>query len=178
MGGAHQQVGQDQWCRLTCQSTPTHNSRRRLRCKSLLSGHLNVRKHQVHALLHLIGAVLVLPYFALAGLFLLIGEAARAKGMVALLDAALHHASWIFQWGIYSIPLLWLLVAVAGFFTPFKRAGALALCMLAIGSLLVLIDLQTSRMEPGQLLFLTPCFVVAATSAWLFVRVGVIGKQQ
>lgn len=121
--------------------------------------------------------MLVLPYVALAGLFVLIGEAARVKGLVALLDAALHHASWIIQWGIYAIPLLWLLLAVAGFFAPFKRAGALALCMLALGSLLVLI-LQTSRMEPGQLLFLAPCFVVAATSAWLFVRAGVIGKQK
>jgi len=68
--------------------------------------------------------------------------------------------------------LLWLLLAVAGFLTPFKRAGALALCLLAIGSLLVLIVLQPSRMEPGQLLFLAPCLLVAATSAWLFVRAG------
>ncbi|MBK6591798.1 MAG: hypothetical protein IPG23_03145 [Burkholderiales bacterium] len=122
-------------------------------------------------------AVLVLPYAALAGLFLLIGQAAKAKGLLALLDAALHHASWIVQWGIYVIPLLWLLLAIAGFFAPFKRAGALALCMLAIGSLLVLIVLQPSRMEPGQLLFLAPCFLVAATSAWLFVRAGVVEKQ-
>lgn len=95
-----------------------------------------------------------------------------------MLDVALHHASWIVQWGIFGIPLLWVLLAMAGFFAPFKRAGALALCLLAIGSLFVLIVLQSSRMEPGQLLFLAPCLAVAATSAWLFVRAGAIDKQQ
>ena len=117
----------------------------------------------------------MLPYVALAGFFLLIGEAACARGLPALLDVVLHHASWLVRWGIYGIPVLWLLLLLAGFFTPFQRVGALALCLLATGSLLVLIFLPSSPMAAGQLLFLAPCLAVAATGAWLFVRAGTVG---
>ena len=121
-----------------------------------------IGQHKIHSLLHFTASVLVLPYVALAGFFLLVGEAARAKGLIALLDVALFQASWIFRWGIYSIPLLWLVLVLAGFVTRFRRMGALIVCLLATGSLLILVVLQTSPMEPGQLLFLIPCLAVAA----------------
>jgi len=41
----------------------------------------------MHAVLHVLGAVLVLPYAGLAALFLLIDEVARAKGLLAMLVA-------------------------------------------------------------------------------------------
>ncbi len=129
----------------------------------------------MHALLHIVAAVLVLPYVALACLFLLIGEAARTKGLLALLDVALHHASWFARWGMYVIPLLWLLLAAAGMIAPFKRPGALALGLLAAGSLVVIITLDSSRMDLGQVLFLAPCLAVVVMSVWLFVRAGNIG---
>ena len=126
----------------------------------------------IHAILQTIGAVLVLPYVALAGFFLLVGEAARAKGLFALLDIVLHHASWIVRWGIYAFALLWLGLVVMGFLAQFQRISALCLCLLAIGSLLVIVVLPSSDMEFGQLLFLAPCVAVAATSGWLFMRAG------
>ena len=43
----------------------------------------------MHAVLHVLGAVLVLPYAGLAALFLLIDEVARAKGLLAMLDVLL-----------------------------------------------------------------------------------------
>lgn len=46
----------------------------------------------MHALIHLLASILVVPYLALAGLFLLIGKVARTKGLIALLDVVLEHA--------------------------------------------------------------------------------------
>lgn len=115
---------------------------------------------------------MVLPYAALAGFFLLIGGAARAKGLFALLEVVLHHANWLLLWGVYGFALLWLALVVMGLLAPFQRAAALLLCLLASGSLLIIIALPSTPLEPGQVLFLAPCVVLAVASAWLFVRAG------
>lgn len=126
----------------------------------------------MHALLHSIGAVFVLPYVALAGMFLLVGEVARAKGVFGILDVLLTHANWFVRGGMYGLALLWLVLLGMGFIPQLQRAGSLSLCLLAGASLVVLVTLQTSRVEFGQWLFLLPCAAVVATSAWLFVRAG------
>jgi len=126
----------------------------------------------MHALLQTIGAILVLPYLGLAGLFLLIGEAARTRSLLELIDVVIHHASWLVRWGIYGFPLLWLCLVLTGFFAGAQRFGALCLCLLALGSIVVIVALHTPRMGLGELTFLVPCVAVAAASAWLFVRDG------
>ncbi|ROZ64123.1 hypothetical protein [Ramlibacter sp. WS9] len=105
-------------------------------------------------------------------MFLLIGEAARSKGLFALADVVLHHATWILRWGIYGFALLWLCLVAMGFFAQFQRMSALCLCLLAIGSLVVIVVLQSSPFEAGQLFFLAPCIAVAVMSGWLFARAG------
>lgn len=87
----------------------------------------------MHALIHLLASILVVPYLALAGFFLLIGEVARTKGLVALLDVSLEHALWILGWGIYLLPLLWLILAASGAVPRFQKAAALVLGLLASG---------------------------------------------
>ena len=52
----------------------------------------------MHALLHAVGAVVVLPYVTLAMFFLFIGQAARARGLIALVDVTLYHADWLIRW--------------------------------------------------------------------------------
>ncbi len=52
----------------------------------------------MHAFIHTLGAILVLPYVVMAGGFLLIGEAARAKGLLALFDVMLNQADWLLRW--------------------------------------------------------------------------------
>ena len=79
----------------------------------------------MHALIHLLASILVVPYLALAGLFLFIGEVARTKNVFALLDVALEHALWILGWGIYLLPLLWLILAASGAVPRFHKASSL-----------------------------------------------------
>lgn len=126
----------------------------------------------MHAFLHTLGALLVLPYIALAASFLLIGEVARARGLAAIFDIVFHHFSWIVRWGIYGFALLWLALVVMGFFGQFQRFTALCLFLLAAASSSIIILLSSSKIEFGHVLFLVPCFAVAATSAWLFMRAG------
>lgn len=129
----------------------------------------------VHAFVHILASVLVLPYVALAAMFLLIGEAARTKGPFELLDVAALHALWILQWGIFAVPAAWLVLASAGCFPPTRRPGAAVLALLALGSFATIVTLQQTPLDAGQWLFLAPCVVVAAASAWLFRRAGASG---
>ena len=76
------------------------------------------------------------------------------------------------RWGIYGFAILWLCLVAMGFFTQFQRVGALCLCLLAIGSLVVILVLQSSPFDAGQLFFLAPCIAVAAVTGWLFTRAG------
>ena len=124
----------------------------------------------MHALIHLLASILVVPYLALAGLFLLIGEVARTKNLFALLDVALEHALWILGWGIYLLPLLWLVLAASGAVPQFQKAAALVLGLLASSSFAAIVTLESSPIELGQVLFLAPCLGVVAGSIWLYVR--------
>lgn len=128
----------------------------------------------MHALLHTLGAVVVVPYVALAMLFLFIGQAARAKGLWALVEVLWNHVDWYLGWVIYAAPVLWLGLVAAGFVPPLQRAGSLGLCLLAAGSFLVIVALSAERVGLGELLFLLPCAAVAATSAWLCWRAGTL----
>lgn len=126
----------------------------------------------MRALLHAIGAVVVLPYVALALLFVFIGEVARARGLFALIDFVWNHVDWFFGWGIYAALALWICLVATGFVPRLQRASSLCLCVLALTSFLVVVTLSSTRAEIGGFIFLLPCVAVAAASAWRFFRVG------
>ncbi len=126
----------------------------------------------MHAFLHLVGAIVVVPYVALALMFLFIGQVARAKGLMAIIDVVLNNMDWFVRWGIFAAPVLWICLVAAGFMPSFQRASSLCLCLLAVASFLVVVTLTANKVGAGELLFLLPCLAVAATSAWLFFRVG------
>ncbi len=115
---------------------------------------------------------MVLPYALLAALFLLIGEAARTHGLIELVDVALAHATWILQWGIYAFIVLYFVLFLMAFVPRLRSLGALCLCVLAIGSLLVICTLQATAINFGQFLFLVPCLAAAIFGGWLFIRDG------
>lgn len=129
-------------------------------------------RFQLHALLHTVGSVLVVPYVALALFFLFIGEAARAKGMMALIEIVWNNFYFYFTKGIFIAPVLLVCLVAMGFFPILQRAGSLCLCLLAVASILVIVIWSSTRIELGELIFLIPCMAVAATSAWLFFRTG------
>lgn len=126
----------------------------------------------MHASVHIVASVLVLPWVSLAGMVLLVGEVARTKALSEVLDVAAQHALWILEWGIYVAPAPWLLLAAAGCFASTRRLGAAALTVLALGSLAIIAMLPQTPMDAGQWLFLAPCVIVAATSLRLFRRAG------
>ena len=125
-----------------------------------------------HGLVHGIAAMVVVPYLALALLFVLIGQAARTQGLWALIDTVVNQAGWLARWGFYAAALLWVGLLVMGFVPRLQRSGSLCLGLLALGSLVAIVALHSTRIGLGQLTFLLPCVAVAASSAWLYVRAG------
>ena len=126
----------------------------------------------MHAFLHTLGALVVLPYLLLAAAFFLIGEVAKARGLLALIDVVVNHANWILLWGIYAAAAFWVLLIVAGFLPSFQRISAASLFLIALGSLSVICTLHSTRIGLGEVTFLLPCIAVLVMSAWLFVRAG------
>ena len=122
-------------------------------------------------LLHAIATLVALPYALLAAAFLLVGQAARARGLFGIFNILLHHADWFVRWGIYVLPVIYLALALAGFSPGLRRMGALSLLVLSTGSLLLIWLLPTSgRFDVGQWVFLLPCVAVIGFSAWRVFR--------
>ncbi|WP_326540882.1 hypothetical protein [Pseudorhodoferax sp.] len=124
----------------------------------------------MRTLLHIISAIVVLPYLGLAALFLLIAEAAETRGLASLLDLALFHADWMVRWGIYLLPLLWVGLVAMGFMPRLQRTGTLCLALLAACSVVLILALHAPRMGTGELVFVLPGVAVAVANTWLFLR--------
>jgi hypothetical protein len=120
----------------------------------------------ISGVLHGLGCILVLPYVALALQFLFIGDLARSKGLFAILETALNHLNGFLLWGIYGLPLLWLALVAMGFVPTLRRAGSLALALLALSSGLVIVTLSSTPPQADALVFLLPCLAVGGGSAW------------
>lgn len=127
----------------------------------------------MHAILHIVGTLVVLPYLLLAAAFLLIGDIAQTRGLFAAIDTVANHANWILRWGIYGLPVLTVALLVAGVLPSFQRGSAAVLFLVALGSLGIICTLHSGRLELGQIVFLLPCVAVLAMSAWLFNRAEV-----
>lgn len=126
----------------------------------------------MNAFLHTLGTLAVLPYMLLAAAFLLIGDVARTRGLLALIDVVANHANWILRWGIYALPVFLTVLVVAGFIPSLQRIGAAVLFLIAFGSLGVICTLHSTRIGLAEFTFLVPCIAVLGVSAWLFVREG------
>lgn len=124
----------------------------------------------MHALLHIIGTLVVLPYLLLAVAFLLIGDIARTRGLLAIIDTIANHANWILRWGLYGLPVIALAFMAFGLIPSLQRSCAAVLFLVALGSLGIICWLHSGRLELGQIVFLLPCVAVIAMSAWLFNR--------
>ena len=130
-------------------------------------------RYRMHALLHTVGSILVVPYVALALFFVFIGQAARSKGMMALLETVWSNFYLYFTKGIFIAPVLLACLVAMGFIPILQRAGSACLCLLAVSSILVIVISSSTRIELGEVIFLIPCIAIAATSAWLLFRTGV-----
>ncbi|QJR37533.1 hypothetical protein [Gemmatimonas groenlandica] len=117
---------------------------------------------------HLVATVVALPYALIAAAFLIVGQAARAKGMLAVLNVLFTHADRLVRWGIYVLPVLCLALSLAGFAPGLRRASAVCLLVLSATSLVILVVMPTSKPTAGQWLFLAPCAALIGVSVWLY----------
>lgn len=124
----------------------------------------------MHAFLHIIGTVVVVPYVALALLFVFIGQLARSKGLWALVDAFWNNLDWYVSGGFHVAVAIWVCLVVTGCIPTLQRGSSLGLSILAAASFIVIVCLSSSRLGIGEIVFLFPCVAVAVTGAWLCFR--------
>ena len=121
----------------------------------------------MHAVLHTLSVIVLLPYATLAVGFLLLDHAVRRGSFLGLLDALLAAALALVPWGAIAIAGAFAAIVALGFTTRYRWLGAACTCLIADLSMLVIVFGSTSAMGPGQWLFLVPCFIVAGYAGWL-----------
>ncbi len=126
----------------------------------------------LHAVLHLLCSVVVLPYVALALFYIFIGQLASSKGMLDLIENLWDKLWFYFTKGMFIAPVLWIVLVTMGFLPSFQRTGSICLLVLAVASLIVMFAISPD-LEFGHILFLLPCVAVAGTSAWQAFRASV-----
>ena len=130
----------------------------------------------LHALLHSVCAIVVVPYIALALFFVVVGQVARSKGILEVIDTLWNNFYYFIGWGIYVVPVLWICLIAMGFVSSLQRAGSLCLFVLSTGSLIVIVIFPSTQIELGHLLFFAPCIAVIITCTLLFFRGYFVGS--
>lgn len=123
-------------------------------------------RQSMTSLLHVLATLTVIPYGALAVLFVLIGRVASTKGLWAVLDAVVQSFNWVMSVGLVAFAVIIATVSVLGCFTQTRLAASIALLALAGISLLVLLFHRDSTVAFGELLFMLPCMIVVLYEAW------------
>jgi len=126
----------------------------------------------MHLTLHVLSSIVLLPYIALAAWFLLLGDLIATGSIVSMFGRLLQHATWVIPWGVLGFLAGFLALLAMGLDDRLRRLGGLCLFALAAGCLYIVIVGSSSPLDPGQWLFLLPCFTVLACGAWLALRRG------
>jgi len=116
--------------------------------------------------LHVLAALLLAPYLALAIVFLVFGHATSRGSFLGFLDTLLQHAAWIIPWGILGFGVAMIALATLGIVRETRAFAAALLCALAIASPVILVAVSGSRMDADVIFFLLPCVAVAIFGAW------------
>ena len=124
----------------------------------------------MHAVLHTLSAVVLLPYATLAAGFLLIDHAAGRGSLWGMLDAFLAAAVFFMPWGAIAMACAFGAIVALGITTRYRWLGAACTCLVADVSILVLVFVPQSIASPGQWLFMVPCFIVAGYAGWLAAK--------
>lgn len=124
----------------------------------------------MRAVLHVAGCLAVLPYLALAGFFLFVDRAAATKGLPELFEFVLAVALAVLDGEGFLAVALWGLVVALGVLPATQRYASGALGFAAIATLLIILTIHAGPLEPGQILFLAPCGMIALLAAWLMSR--------
>lgn len=123
----------------------------------------------MRAVLHLLATLVVVPYLALAGAFVLLGRIIAAGSLPSIILALLEQALWLIPWGLLGVLVILIVLIALGFSERLRWLGAFCLFAIAAACIVVIALLESGSMDRGQLLFLLPCFAVAAFAAWLSI---------
>lgn len=121
----------------------------------------------MRGILHLIATLVLLPYVALAGAFVLLGSAIAGGSLGAMLRILLAEALWLFPWGFLGCAAAIVVLIALGVGERLRWLGAACLFGLAAASLVVILALPADLPDVGQVVFLLPCAAVLAFSGWL-----------
>lgn len=124
----------------------------------------------MNPLLHLLATAIVVPYAALALLFLIVGRVAASKGLWDIIDTVVTIASWVIPWGVIAFVVVFASIGVMGFFEQARLAAAAALLALGAASLGVLLFYRAGSIGVDEVVFLTPAIAAALASAWQLHR--------
>jgi len=121
----------------------------------------------MRALIYLVLALLLLPYLALASGFAILGRVAASGTLASAFSLLLQIIVVLIPWGLVALlaALAFLFVLAAS--DRWRWLGSCCLCVGASASIVVILLLTGSGADPGVLLFLLPCMIVVAGSAWL-----------
>jgi hypothetical protein len=121
----------------------------------------------MRGLLHLLATLVVLPYVALAGAFVLLGGVIAGGSLFGMLRVLLAEALWLIPWGFLGCGLAIVVVIALGVGERTRWLGALCLFVIASACLVVILALPAELPDLGQIVFLLPCIAVLAFSGWL-----------
>jgi len=117
--------------------------------------------------LHVLATIVLVPYMVLAIAFLLLGHIVSSGSILAALDALLTQAVWLVPWGIIGFVVGIVLLAIFGAMPSTRLPAAICLTILGVGAMLVLLVMTSSPVDADALLFLLPCALALAGSAWI-----------
>lgn len=120
----------------------------------------------MRGVLHLAATIVLLPYIALAGWFLILGEVIASGSLWAIFDTLVERVAWLIPWGLLGIVAGIVLVAALGFIMTLRWLGGLCLFMLAACCLLIVLTRSASTIGVGEALFLLPCVAVLVVGGW------------
>ena len=116
---------------------------------------------------YLLAMLLLLPYFALATGFLVLGHAIAAGTLLAFLDTLLRTALWMIPWGLLAFLCAFVALIALAANERWRWLGGCCLCIVATASLIVIVALASGPIEPGQLIFLAPYQFAALGFGWV-----------
>ena len=116
--------------------------------------------------IHLVATIATVPYILLATGFLLLGQLINSGSIIAFLDTLIAQFAWVMPWGLIGFVLALLLLATLGLFSQTRWLAGLLLCLLAGGSLGIILFFYRT-IDMGKFLFLLPCLLVVLFAAWL-----------
>jgi hypothetical protein len=123
----------------------------------------------MRVVIHLLATVILIPYFLLAGGFLLFGYAIAGGSLLKLFESMLSAAFWVLPLGLFVCVAVFAALTLLGTNDRTRWLASACVCVLAASSLFVIVAMPSGPLDSGQVLFLLPCALAAFGSGWIAI---------